>query len=110
MSTRSVMECYKRVMRCHGRRTWSYYSPLLDAATTELFSGEEHMRDEHGCSVSPSHIRLLDLWVKCFWVFVFVCFVFLGFFVCGFLLLFLLHTSPTDPFLHNYCKNTHSAN
>ena len=71
------------------------------------FSGEEHMRDEHGCSVSPSHLSLLDLWVK--W-FPGVCFCVLGVCVLWLFLLFLLPTSPSDPFLHNYCKNTSSAN
>ena len=41
------------------------------------FSGEEHIRDEHGCSVSPSHLSLLALWVK--W-FPGVCFCVLGVF------------------------------
>ena len=64
MSTIMVMECYKSVAMSHGRRKWSLLFTFAGRCYNWAFSGEEHMRDEHGCSVSPSHLSSLALWVK----------------------------------------------
>ena len=75
--------------------TGAYYPSLLDAATMELFSGEEHMRDERGSSVSPSHRSLRALWVKLF-VLSGRCFLFVAFCVCFVCL--VCATSPSASF------------
>ena len=76
-----------------------------------FFWRRKHMRDEHGCSVSPSHLSSLALWVKCFRV---SCLCFGGLFCVVVSVVVsvscLLSTTPSDPFLHNYCKITSSAN
>ena len=94
----TTMKLSRKVKEGHAG---AYISSLLDATTMKLFSGEVHMRDERGSSVSLCHLsqRALGVMVLLLCLFGFC----LGgfWYLCCFWFCFIFH-----PVLHNHCKRS----